>query len=90
VSTRNPKQAGGYDFEPLPDGRFLLEFYGMDGYTFAEAIMERCQIESISEVVEVVLRYADEHNAARKKSFVEPDGYREWLARRRRQEMGLE
>ena len=90
LSSRRSQQASGYDFEPLSDDRFLLEFYGKDGYTFAEAIMERSQMKSISEVIEVVLDYADEHGVRRASSSDEPGGYREWLAKRRRQEMGLE
>ena len=31
--------ATGFDFEPLPDGTVLVEFFGDDGHTFNEQVV---------------------------------------------------
>lgn len=85
-----PKHASGYDFEPLPDGRFLLEFYAEDGYTFAEAIVSRDQLEKIPAAVAAILTYLEEHGTPERGSLDYPDRMREEFAKRRRHEMGLE
>lgn len=82
-----PKQAAGYDFEPLPNGDFLLELYGDDGYTFAEVVLNRDQLESLPTVISLVLEYVDQHGYPSYSHLDLPNRHRDEIARRRRDAM---
>ena len=40
--------ATGYDFEPLPDGNVLIDFFGEDGQTFNKQVVTPDVIRSMS------------------------------------------
>jgi len=85
---QQPQQAAGYDFEPLPSGEFLLELYGDDGHTFAEAILNRDRLESLPTVIGLVLEYVDQHGHPNTSFLDRPDRHRDEIARKRREAMG--
>jgi hypothetical protein len=82
-----PQHAVGYDFEPLPNKEFLFELYGDDGYTFAEAVLNRDQLESLPNVIRIVLRYVDDHGYPAYSYTDLPNRHRDEIARTRREAM---
>jgi hypothetical protein len=51
--------ATGFDFEPLPDGNVLIEFYGDDGKTFNSQVVTPDVMKSmalVSVLTDVALR----------------------------------
>ena len=45
--------ATGFDFEPLPDGNVLIEFFGDDGKTFNVQVVTASVVESMPLVASV-------------------------------------
>ncbi len=45
------KTATGFDFEPLPDGSVLIEFFGNDGKTFNSQVITAEALRSMPLVV---------------------------------------
>jgi hypothetical protein len=43
----NTSIATGFDFEPLPDGNVLIEFYGDDGVTFNKQVVTPVVVRNI-------------------------------------------
>lgn len=85
--TDGADDGAGYDVEPLPNGDFLLELYGDDGHTFAEAILNRDQLESLLKVIGLVLEYVDQHGYPSFSHLDLPNRHREEIAKRRREAM---
>jgi hypothetical protein len=53
------KLATGFDFEPLPDGNVLIEFFGDDGHTFNKQIVTAKVMRSmavISVATDVIMK----------------------------------
>ena len=84
-----PQTASGFDFTPMSDGRFLLEFYAMDGHTFAEAVLTQGQVESLREVIAVLLDFVQEKGFPETTFLDQPNRHREEIAEARRRVMGV-
>lgn len=54
------KTAAGFDFEPLPDGNVLMEFYGEDGETCSSQIITRETLESMPAVIALTVLFLDQ------------------------------
>ncbi len=52
--------AAGFDFEPLPDGSVLMEFYGEDGLTLNSQMITRETLERMPTVIALTLLYVDQ------------------------------
>jgi hypothetical protein len=64
--------ATGYDFEPLPDGNVLIEFFGHDGKTFNSQVITRDSLLSLPSVASLAIVAITEGVDAVKK-VMEPD-----------------
>jgi len=51
--------ATGFDFEPLPNGNVLMEFFGDDGKTFATQVVTLDVVQSMPTVCWITLTYIE-------------------------------
>jgi len=67
----NNQIATGFDFEPLPDGNVLIEFYGDDGKTFNKQVVTQEVIQGMLTVARLTLVAIEKGTEAVKKLMEE-------------------
>ncbi len=63
-SVSEPRIATGFDFEPLPNGDVLIEFYGDDGVVFNSQVITRECLTRFPVVAHALILAVEEGKAA--------------------------